>query len=226
MMTGFKTHKSDMHFSFFFVISTLSLCVQSYQGLRIKSLEERILHLEKMIQQNCACEKERKITHGKVLMGETLIKANLNKRVKRTTGLQQIKRNSYMCAFSSILSKDLPNTGRTQTIVFDHVITNTGNAYNRHTGIFHAPSNGIFAFSWTMNSEKINGHFELMHNSKIITAISTELTNLEIGTTSATMVLQLKRNDVVFIRTDHIYGKTNIVSNVLMRSSFSGWQIF
>ena len=48
--------------------------------------------------------------------------------------------------FHAMMSDDLvSNIG--QTVVFDHVITNIGKAYNPHTGHFTAPYDGLYFFS-------------------------------------------------------------------------------
>lgn len=39
--------------------------------------------------------------------------------------------------------------GSSQIVVFDQVITNIGQAYNPHTGIFTAPNDGIYFFACT-----------------------------------------------------------------------------
>lgn len=39
-----------------------------------------------------------------------------------------------------------------QPFLFDAVETNIGNGYDRKTGIFTAPSKGVYAFSWTIHA--------------------------------------------------------------------------
>ena len=49
-------------------------------------------------------------------------------------------------AFHAMMSDDLvSNIGH--AVVFDHVITNIGKAYNRHTGHFTAPYDGLYFFT-------------------------------------------------------------------------------
>jgi hypothetical protein len=49
-------------------------------------------------------------------------------------------------AFHAMMSDDLvSNIG--QTVVFDHVITNIGKAYNPHTGHFTVPYDGLYFFT-------------------------------------------------------------------------------
>ena len=38
-----------------------------------------------------------------------------------------------------------------QTVVFNQVITNDGNAYNKHTGLFMAPVTGTYFFTFTIH---------------------------------------------------------------------------
>lgn len=55
-------------------------------------------------------------------------------------------------AFQSSLTKQLENMNRSrqETVIFDNVSLNEGNAYNEPSEIFTAPSNGIYSFTWTM----------------------------------------------------------------------------
>lgn len=210
---------------------------------KMKALEKKVEQLEEHSQRGkdkkCVCEqwKEKVQLQMSQLENEIQRKPDVFKRVRKSSGSQnesqyfnaEINGRTGLCAFSSILSRDKRGTGNSQTIVFDNVITNTHNAYNGHTGIFTSPSTGVFAFSWTMNSEGF-GFYELMHNSEVKTTTSSESIgrpHLERASVSATIVLELRENDVVFVRTHHAWGQGRyIVSNSLMKSSFSGWQVY
>ncbi|XP_030601386.1 uncharacterized protein LOC115791443 [Archocentrus centrarchus] len=58
-------------------------------------------------------------------------------------------------AFSaSLLDKGDGDTGPSNTeiiLIFKHVVTNIGNAYNPHTGIFTAPVRGVYHFEWHLH---------------------------------------------------------------------------
>ncbi|XP_062592700.1 uncharacterized protein LOC134254172 [Saccostrea cucullata] len=211
----------------------------------MKALEERVEQIEEKSRQGkdkkCVCEHWEEKFKLQMLEKEIQLQrkpgVQVFKRVKKSSGSQNESQNfnaeingrTSLCAFSSILSRDRGGTGHSQTVVFDNVITNTHNAYNGHTGIFTSPSTGVFAFSWTMNSER-SGHYELMHNSEVKTITTSESSvrpHVERASVSATIVLELRENDVVFLRTHHARGQgIFIVSNSLMQSSFSGWQVY
>ncbi|XP_062601255.1 uncharacterized protein LOC134262951 [Saccostrea cucullata] len=53
-------------------------------------------------------------------------------------------------AFNAYNTKSLHlNKGSPVNVVYDGVYYNHGNAYNKHTGVFTAPSDGLYLFSWS-----------------------------------------------------------------------------
>lgn len=53
-------------------------------------------------------------------------------------------------AFQSSLFKTLENMKNQETVIFDKVSLNEGNAYDKTSGIFVAPLDGIYSFTFTM----------------------------------------------------------------------------
>ena len=53
-------------------------------------------------------------------------------------------------AFYAYISKDFTHVGNGHVFVFDTVVTNSGNAYNKYSGIFTVPSSGLYAFSYSI----------------------------------------------------------------------------
>lgn len=53
-------------------------------------------------------------------------------------------------AFQSSLSKTLENMKNQKTVIFDKVSLNEGNAYDKTSGIFVAPLDRIYSFTFTM----------------------------------------------------------------------------
>ncbi|XP_053403074.1 uncharacterized protein LOC128558224 [Mercenaria mercenaria] len=64
-------------------------------------------------------------------------------------------------AFFASITNDIHHLGEDQNIVFDHAVTNIGNAYNQHHGTFVAPVGGTYAFFVTLLrlGESTFGHF-------------------------------------------------------------------
>ncbi|XP_061190257.1 uncharacterized protein LOC133198130 [Saccostrea echinata] len=100
-------------------------------------------------------------------------------------------------AFYSYLSHDENSPGHHQTIIFDNVVTNVGGKYNRHTGDFLCPEDGV-----------AEGANQIRHTTGVVT-------------------VEINQGDAVYIRTHptgRVSGR--IESNDLYRSSFSGWKLF
>ncbi|WAR01466.1 hypothetical protein MAR_008024 [Mya arenaria] len=107
----------------------------------------------------------------------------------------------YAPAFTACISpRDLTNIHQHQTIIFDHVITNYGSAYSTSTGIFTAPTPGIYIFFLEI---MVTSHYEI---------------------DSALWVLHLNRGSEVLIRssTSYIEGHVGQIHGYC-HSSLSGF---
>uniref|UniRef100_K1RHX7 Collagen alpha-1(X) chain n=1 Tax=Magallana gigas TaxID=29159 RepID=K1RHX7_MAGGI len=96
-----------------------------------------------------------------------------------------------------------------ETVIFDKVSLNEGNAYDNTSGVFTAPSDGIYSFSWTIltASEK---YFisEIVHNGVKIAynyADGRGLNAYLMSTSHAN--IKMKKNEQVWIKASDTNGK-------------------
>ncbi|CAC5409429.1 C1QL [Mytilus coruscus] len=129
-------------------------------------------------------------------------------------------------AFYVYLSHSETKIGPHHTLLFDHIETNVGNSYNKHTGAFIASMGGVYLFSYTVFSERHGyGSFEIVVNSASRGSIFVENSGSQsvyTGTTGVAVLL-LNKGDACTIRTHSTYGSTGTIrSDELMRTTFSG----
>lgn len=128
--------------------------------------------------------------------------------------------DSYV-AFTAKLGAHATNLGLHQTIVFEQVHTNIGDAYAPDSGIFSAPTDGIYFFTSSIMCH--SGDFleaEMVHNGNHVVYMYASDENYEQGTNSA--VLALQEGDHVWIRNarteaNKVYGND--------WSTFSGFRL-
>ena len=115
------------------------------------------------------------------------------------------------------------------TIKFDSIVTNVGSHYNQHSGMFTAPEQGVYVFSWNLYCTP-GGYFysQLVVNSNVVGAM---LSSAEGATsyrvTTGIVVVQVKAGDVVYVRAHPMKSyKGNLRSNPAYRSSLSGWKLY
>ncbi|CAC5424237.1 C1QL [Mytilus coruscus] len=134
---------------------------------------------------------------------------------------------SSSVAFYVQLTIPEKNIGQHHPIVFDRIITNVGNCYNKHTGVFTASQNGIYAITFTLFPDR-NSYFgvNIFKNSEIVSQIFTDHRGPSFCGTTPISVITLNTGDTVFVRTSSnyvVYG--NIFADEHIRSSFAGWKI-
>nr|XP_022297763.1 uncharacterized protein LOC111107086 [Crassostrea virginica] len=129
-------------------------------------------------------------------------------------------------AFYAYLTTSEINPGAHHFVVYDHVVTNSGNGYSKHTGAFVAPRTGFYVFSWTTFVDP-HSYFpmELTLNSVRAGIVYVQGDTTYNGVTGVA-VIQLQQNDVVMVRSEPGFTpKGNIYSDPNTKTSFSGWCI-
>ncbi|XP_062601246.1 cerebellin-2-like [Saccostrea cucullata] len=113
------------------------------------------------------------------------------------------------------------NIGSNVNVVYDGVYYNYGNAYNKQTGVFIAPSDGLYVFSWAsvVEPKKMFDSEILLNDQRKGIGNCNNLKGLGYENCSRTYPLVLKAGDRVNIRTvgaNHLEGGW---------SSFSGFKV-
>jgi hypothetical protein len=111
-------------------------------------------------------------------------------------------------------------------LTFDTVITNAGNGYHHHSGIFIAPLSGTYAFTWSFriqNDAYIST--ELIVNDLAVSAVYFDAEPGVGGNNAGTAVVHVNQGDDVFVRTTSAPILGDILSNQIGRSYFGGWII-
>lgn len=169
-----------------------------------------------------------------------LNKENVDLRNQLTPLLSKSSDPREPIAFYAYFSNDFKSMPKGSTFLFDVVETNLGNGYNKTTGIFTAPTSGLYAFTWTVqaagqhvvppiNSNSQYGEINaaLMQNEAVkgVIVADTE-TKYDMDTATAFVVLETKVGDRFRIAVSEWGGQGDIYSNNSNgRTSFSGFRV-
>ncbi|CAC5413659.1 unnamed protein product [Mytilus coruscus] len=133
-------------------------------------------------------------------------------------------------AFYAYLSKNEENIGTHHALVFDVVITNYGNGYNKHIGAFVAPQSGVYVLTLTIFPNR--GTLTAVHilrNSDVVGDIFADMRGSNVQTLSGStgiVVVTMNKDDSATVRTSSTHLSTgDILSDANMKTSFAGWKI-
>ncbi|XP_063409121.1 uncharacterized protein LOC134692593 [Mytilus trossulus] len=141
---------------------------------------------------------------------------------------------SRQVAFTAYISSSINgnNFGKGRTMIYDKIVTNKGDVYNKNTGKFTANSDGTYAFTWTINAGWSPSHgevtIELMKNTaqQGVQNVDTER-DYDNASSTAFTVITLSAGDVVFTRSSPYEApEGNLRSDKFGRWTFSGWKLF
>ncbi|XP_059141734.1 C1q-related factor-like [Physella acuta] len=121
-------------------------------------------------------------------------------------------------AFFAGLSSNTGPVDKNVDLVFDKVVTNLGEAFNKDTGRFTAPFNGTYAFSVTIAAQgRQRAAVELLNNGKMVSTIWAESFPVW-ASASNSAILNMEAGDQVWLvllsRASYLHG--------YMYSTFSG----
>ncbi|XP_076088722.1 complement C1q tumor necrosis factor-related protein 3-like [Mytilus galloprovincialis] len=119
----------------------------------------------------------------------------------------------------------LINIPAKSTVVYHTVVTNIGNGYDKSTGIFTAPSNGIYIFSWTVltHNHKYFVTYLALNGNVIIKNYTGANSVADHISSSQNAVLEIKKDDKVFVKVLEGYTGQYMIGNHY--SSFSGYKL-
>ncbi|XP_028277040.1 collagen alpha-1(VIII) chain-like [Parambassis ranga] len=149
---------------------------------------------------------------------------------KQKTEMDQLKQQlqAKQVAFSaSLLPNDQTATlGPFNTftpLIFKRVVTNIGNAYSPHTGIFTAPVRGLYHFEWHIGDHgpQPTGAVLYRNSEHIYIAYELQPSNFSSGSNAATLLLN--PGDQVYLRQ---YINSQIFDNENHHTTFSGHLVF
>ncbi|XP_010754665.2 complement C1q-like protein 2 [Larimichthys crocea] len=156
------------------------------------------------------------------------IKARTNVTENQVEALKKDEQVKQVAFSASLLASGSGTLGPFNThtpLVFRHVPTNIGNAYNPNTGFFIAPVRGAYHFEFYIGAHGHASHPSgavLVKNGEHI-FIAYEHQPSHYASTSNGVTLLLEVGDVVFLRLWH---NTRIFDNENHHSTFSGHLLF
>lgn len=136
-----------------------------------------------------------------------------------TTELPAISR----VAFSAQLTGGSVQLGQHQTVGYNTVLTNIGNAYDFRYNHFIVPAKGVYLLSLTgMNVAGQHVYLEMVKNGKKIAFVYCSSNADSMG--SQTIAVVLEKNDVVWVR--HGYGGAAQINGNDAYNTFTGVLLF
>ncbi|XP_060591217.1 uncharacterized protein LOC132746157 [Ruditapes philippinarum] len=150
--------------------------------------------------------------------------SHFNRQRSMISGQTSLQANIAFTAGVSV--ENLHNLGHYQTIIFDQVITNIGNAYHEHTGIFTVPVKGAYVITLTMTVEPNKVQWlDLVVDGVYINYISAGLGSTDnYASTTKQWILELDTGSEVWFRKTSDNNDQDLHGN--MNTIMSGFLLF
>ncbi|XP_053408209.1 otolin-1-like [Mercenaria mercenaria] len=132
-------------------------------------------------------------------------------------------------AFTAFLDHD-GDYGAGQTITFNKIITNDGNGYNTHTGVFTCPEEGMYLFTFFVGERgEMDGVTQIwadlvINSNNVIDAFAETRQFQEDAQGGNTVVIRLKLGDSVWVRSR--FAGHHIEGDQTRTTSFTGLYLY
>ncbi|KAL2083038.1 hypothetical protein ACEWY4_020811 [Coilia grayii] len=178
-----------------------------------------------------AMETRLRASESKAEAMETRLRASESKAEAMETRLwrsRERQREQSRVSFSaSLLAEGMGNIGPSgvDTLLFKHVITNIGNAYNAHTGAFTAPIRGVYFFVVFVygvgNASTATGVSLYRNGEHVVVAYAHQPSSVVRASNGASLLLE--KGDVVYVK---LWSGAWVNDNQNHHTTFSGHLLF
>ncbi|XP_063397450.1 uncharacterized protein LOC134681740 [Mytilus trossulus] len=148
-------------------------------------------------------------------------------KMRKFIGFSAYMSTSFVDGHSSSLSEG-------KTLIFDQTETNTASVYNTNTGIFQAPSSGMYAFTWTIcvnsNIKEGGGYGEfgtdLVVDGRICGKVHADTeTGGDDACSTGFVTKYVRGGGTVYLRNTSDHQGRLRSSDGHTRTTFSGWKL-
>ncbi|XP_052811462.1 complement C1q tumor necrosis factor-related protein 3-like [Mya arenaria] len=160
----------------------------------------------------------------------TMLKSHMLREAEQAGGIHErfVMQPNYAVAFTAVVSPpSLTLLGPGQTVIFDNVITNVGNAFKSATGVFRAPETGVYVFNFALMMDPgMNEYIELVKDGQhIMWNYGHAPGSTHLISASRTATVELRAGQDVWVRTENTatHGGGTIHGNGF--TTFSGWLV-
>ncbi|XP_028451381.1 complement C1q tumor necrosis factor-related protein 3 [Perca flavescens] len=150
---------------------------------------------------------------------------NLKTEVNKLNQQQLVQQVAFSASLVVAGETTLGPLPTATTLIYKHVPTNIGNAYNSNTGVFTAPVRGAYNFEWSVGARGDGSHGSgawLVKNSEKV-FVAWERQNQYRGSASNGVTLLLEVGDVVSVR---LVANSVVNDNENHLNTFSGHLLF